>query len=162
MASIFSKVKQAYKLFTHIDLEQLNHLASKVDLGEVIHNVSKLDDKQLMQLMKMLNAGGKKNKPLPPIEGDFYHLGHVLTKEERELQLKVREFMETEVKPLVNHHWLKAEFPFEIIPKLAALNICGGSYQGYGCPSLTPMMEGMLAMELARVDASVATFLLRY
>jgi glutaryl-CoA dehydrogenase len=87
MASIISKVKQAYQLFKHIDLDQINHLALKVDLGAVVHNVSKLDDKQLAQLMKMLSAGGKKDKPLPPIEGDFYHLGHVLTKDERELQL---------------------------------------------------------------------------
>ena len=158
MASMISKVKQAYQLFKHIDIEQINQLASKIDLGEVVQNVSKLDDKQLAQLMKVLSAGNKKDKPLPPIEGDFYHLGHVLTKEERELQLKVRDFMETEVKPIVNHYWLKAEFPFEIIPKLAALNICGTTYQGYGCPNLTPMMEGMLAMELARVDTSISTF----
>jgi glutaryl-CoA dehydrogenase len=158
MASIISKVKQAYQLFKHIDLDQINHLASKIDLGEVVHNVSKLDDKQLAQLMKMLSTGSHKDKPLPPIEGDFYHLGHVLTKEERELQLKVRDFMETEVKPIVNHYWLKAEFPFEIIPKLAALNICGTTYKGYGCPNLTPMVEGMLAMELARVDTSISTF----
>ena len=158
MTSIIYKVKQAYQLFKHIDLEQINHLASKIDLGEVVHNVSKLDDKQLAQLMKMLSASNHKEKPLPPIEGDFYHLGHVLSKEERQLQLKVRDFMETEVKPLANHYWLKAEFPFEIIPKLAALNICGTSYKGYGCPNLTPMMEGMLAMELARVDTSISTF----
>ena len=123
MATLLSKVKQAYGLFKHIDIDKLNHLASKIDLGEVMDNVSKLDDKQLAQLMKMLSADSHKDKPLPPIEGDFYHLGHVLSKEERELQLKVRDFMETEVKPIANYYWLKAEFPFEIIPKLAALNI---------------------------------------
>ena len=158
MASIISKVKQAYQLFKHIDLDQITALASKIDLGEVAQSVSKLDDKQLAQLMKMLHAADHKERPLPPIEGDFYHLSHVLTKEERELQLRVRDFMETEVKPLVNHYWLKAEFPFEIIPKLAALNICGTTCRGYGCPNLTPMMEGMLAMELARVDTSISTF----
>ncbi|MDB5281300.1 MAG: glutaryl-CoA dehydrogenase, partial [Bacteroidota bacterium] len=122
------------------------------------HNVSKLDDQQLAGLMKMLNQGGGKSKPLPPIDADFYHLSHILTKEERELQLKVRTFMETEIKPIVNHYWLKGEFPFEIIPKVAALNICGGAYKGYGCPGLSPMMEGILAMEMARVDTSISTF----
>jgi glutaryl-CoA dehydrogenase len=95
---------------------------------------------------------------LPPIEGDFYHLGHQLTDSQRALQLKVRNFMEQEVKPIVNRYWLKGEFPYEIIPRLAELNICGVTYEGYGCPHLPFLMEGIVAMEMARVDASIATF----
>lgn len=157
MASVFSKIKQAYRLFTHIDLDALNHLAAKVDLGEVMKNVGKLDDKQLAGLMKMLNSGGK-HKPAPPVDGDFYNLSHTLTKEERDLQLKVRAFMETEVKPIVDKYWLEAEFPFQIIEKLAELNICGTTYTGYGCPGLSNIMEGILAMEMARIDTSISTF----
>lgn len=157
MATIFSKVKQAYELFKHIDIDKFSHLASKVDLGAVLDNVSHMDDTQLAGLMKMLGKPHKE-KVLPPIEGDFYHLGHALTDDERSLQLRVREVMETEIKPLINHYWLKAEFPFEIIPMLAKLNICGGTYQGYGCPGLSHTVEGMIAMEIARVDTSVCTF----
>src|SRR5690606_15355542 len=49
-------------------------------------------------------------------------------------------------------------FPFEIIPKLAELDICGLTYKGYGCAGKSSLMEGIIAMEIARVDASVATF----
>ena len=157
MSSIFSKIKQAYNLFKHIDIDQLNHLASKVDLVKVMENVSKLDDKQLSGLIKML-SGGHKEHTVPPIEGDFYHLGHTLNAEERALQLKVRAFMETEIQPIVNEYWLKAEFPYQIIPKMAELNICGATYQGYGCPGLSHVMEGILAMEMARIDTSISTF----
>ena len=66
--------------------------------------------------------------------------------------------METEIKPIVDRYWMDGEFPFEIIPKVAALNICGATYTGYGCPGLSYMMEGILAMELARVDTSISTF----
>lgn len=66
--------------------------------------------------------------------------------------------METEVAPIVNEYWLKAEFPFELIPKMAALNICGVTYKGYGCPGYSNIMEGVLAMEMARIDSSIATF----
>src|SRR6185436_3693441 len=66
--------------------------------------------------------------------------------------------MEVEVIPLVDRYWLQAEFPFEIIPKIAELNICGTTYKGYGCPGLSNVMEGILAMELARVDTSISTF----
>lgn len=98
------------------------------------------------------------HKEPPAIEGDFYHLSHLLTDSQRALQLKVREFMESEIKPIVNRYWLKGEFPHEIIPRLASLNICGVTYKGYGCPALPFLVEGILAMEMARVDASIATF----
>jgi len=128
-----------------------------VDLGAVMDAVSKMDDKQLHGLMKMLSAG-KEKKELPPINGDFYAMDSKLNDSDRALQLKVREFMENEVKPIVNKYWLRDEFPFEIIPKLAALNICGYTYDGYGCMGGSSLMEGIIAAEIARVDASVATF----
>jgi glutaryl-CoA dehydrogenase len=136
MSSIFSKMRQAY------------------------HLLKNMDEKQYEGLVKMLKgeSGGHAKRELPPIEGDFYHLGHMLTEEQRALQLKVRAFMENEVKPLINRYWLKGEFPFEVIPRLAELNICGVTYEGYGCPHLPFLMEGILAMEMARVDASIATF----
>jgi len=158
MSNIFSKARGLFHLFRSIDIDQISALASKIDLGEVMTAVGKLDDNQLNGVVKMLKGGSHQHKELPPIEGDFYHLGHSLTEEERALQLKVRAFMETEIKPIANEYWLKAEFPFEIIPKLAELNICGLTYQGYDCPNKSFLMEGILAMEMARVDTSISTF----
>ena len=158
MATVFSKIRQAYSLFKEVDFEKLGKLASKVDLKEVMETVGKMDEKQLGQLLKLLNHTSGKHKELPPIEGDFYHLSNILTPDERALQLKVRTFLENEIKPIVNEYWLKAEFPFEIIPKVAALNVCGATYKGYGCPGLSHVMEGVLAMEMARVDTSISTF----
>ncbi|WP_442590446.1 acyl-CoA dehydrogenase family protein [Pedobacter sp. AW31-3R] len=158
MAGIFSKLKNAYTLFQKIDLEKLDALSRKVDLTKIVDAVARLDDQQVGGLMKMLGSPSRK-KELPPINGDFYHLGaQALTEEDRALQLKVRAFLEKEVKPLVNDYWLKAEFPFELIPKIAELNICGLTYKGYGCPGRSNLMEGILAMELARVDTSMSTF----
>lgn len=158
MAGIFSKIKNAYTLFQSVDLEKLDALSKKVDLKKIVDSVAGLDETQLSGLMKMLGTPHKQ-KELPPINGDFYHLGDTaLNEEDRALQLKVRAFLEKEVKPLVNEYWLKAEFPFELIPKIAELNICGLTYQGYGCPGKSNVMEGMLAMEMARIDTSMSTF----
>ncbi|MBB5621280.1 glutaryl-CoA dehydrogenase [Pedobacter cryoconitis] len=158
MAGIFSKIKNAYTLFQSVDLEKLDALSKKVDLKKIVDSVAGLDETQLSGLMKMLGTPHKQ-KELPPINGDFYHLGDTaLNEEDRALQLKVRAFLEKEVKPLVNEYWLKAEFPFELIPKIAELNICGLTYQGYGCPGKSNVMEGMLAMEMARIDTSISTF----
>lgn len=154
---MFDKVKNIMDLAKSIDFGKLEEISKKVDLGAVMDAVSKMDDKQLHGLMKMLSAG-KEKKELPPINGDFYHMDSKLNESDRALQLKVRAFMETEVKPIVNKYWLRDEFPFEIVPKLAALNICGYTYDGYGCMGGSSLMEGVIAAEIARVDASVATF----
>src|SRR5690606_40088800 len=143
---MFSKIKKAYQLFKSIDFEQLEKLSKKVDLSKVMESFSKLDDKQLGGLMKMLD-GGKSTRELPPINGDFYELHLRLSEDDRALQLKVREFMEREIRPLVNRYWLRDEFPFEIIPKLAKLDICGLTYKGYGCAGRSSLMEGIVAME---------------
>ncbi len=155
--AFFQKIKNAYHLFKSIDVEQLNHLSQKIDLAEVMKTVGNLNDEQLSGLIKMLSSG-KKSKIVPFTDGDFYDIGHTLNAEERAIQLKVRTFMETEIKPIVNEYWMKAEFPFEVIEKFAALNICGVTYKGYGCPAQSFLMEGILAMEMARVDVSMSTF----
>ncbi len=157
MSTTFSKIKNALQLFKSIDFDQLDEISQKVNLPKLMENFSKLDDKQLKGMMKMLDPNRKK-KELPPIDGDFYDIYHTLTPEQREIQLKVRDFMEKEVKPLVNHYWLRDEFPFELIPKFQKLDICGVTYEGYGCKGMPFLMEGVIAMEMARIDASIATF----
>ncbi|HBC03062.1 MAG TPA: acyl-CoA dehydrogenase [Aequorivita sp.] len=158
--SFFSKIKQTIHLMRDIDLDALGKLSQKVDLSEIMKTVGELDDRQLAGLKKMLKhkSGKKGQHKLPPIDGDFYDLALKLTPAQRELQIKVRNFMEDEIKPIANEYWNKAEFPFQIIPKMAELNICGLTYDGYGTPYETYVMEGIIAMELARVDVSISTF----
>ncbi len=89
---------------------------------------------------------------------DFYLMDELLTPEERSIRDKVRVFCDREVIPIINDYWERAEFPFELIPKIAALGIAGGSIQGYGCPGMSVTAAGLVALELARGDASVCTF----
>jgi glutaryl-CoA dehydrogenase len=89
---------------------------------------------------------------------DFYLMDELLTEEERRIRDKVRAFSDQEVLPIINDYWERAEFPFELIPKLAALNIAGTDIQGYGCPGMSEIASGLIKLELARGDASVGTF----
>ena len=89
---------------------------------------------------------------------DFYLMDELLTEEERGVRDKVRAFCDKEVIPIINDYWERAEFPFELIPKLAALDIAGSSIKGYGCPGMSHVASGLIALELARGDASVCTF----
>jgi len=85
-------------------------------------------------------------------------MDELFTDEERAIRDKVRAFSDREVIPIINDYWERAEFPFALIPKIAQLGIAGSSVQGYGCPGLSAVASGLIAMELARGDASICTF----
>jgi glutaryl-CoA dehydrogenase len=82
-----------------------------------------------------------------------------LGEEDAEIVGRVREFGEKVVAPIINQYWARAEFPFELIPQIANLGVAGLSYAGYGWTARSPMLDGFIAMELARVDSSIATFM---
>ncbi|CAK9139980.1 unnamed protein product [Ilex paraguariensis] len=96
----------------------------------------------------------------PPCSSDYYQLDDLLTPEEQVIKMKVRECVEKEVAPIMTKYWEKAEFPFQVIPKLGALGIAGGTIKGYGCPGLSITASALTISELARVDASCSTFIL--
>ena len=157
--SFFKKVRNTVNLLKSVDMDQLAKINQQIDLSEAMKTLGKLDERQLAGLMKMLKTKRHKSQSdLPPIDGDFYNLDYKLTKEQRELQMKVRNLMEDEIRPLINDHWNRAKFPFEIIEKFKKLNIAGIPYEGYGCPNLPFLMEGIIAQEIARVDVSTSTF----
>jgi glutaryl-CoA dehydrogenase len=94
----------------------------------------------------------------PPVDGDFYRITSVVSESERALLRRVRDFTEGVVAPVIEEYWGRDEFPFAIIPKMAEIGIGGVGYQGYGAVGGSWLLNGLVAMELARVDASVATF----
>jgi glutaryl-CoA dehydrogenase len=98
-------------------------------------------------------APGQANAPL-----DLYMLDDLLSDEERELRNRVREFCDREIVPIINSYWERAEFPFELIPKMGELGLAGGTIKGYACPGLSSLAFGLLAAELSRADGSISTF----
>jgi glutaryl-CoA dehydrogenase len=87
------------------------------------------------------------------LAGDFYDHQSLLTGEEREIVLRVRGFMEREVAPIANKAWEDAEFPHRLVPGFAALDVAGLAYRG-----ARSLLTGFVAMEMNRVDPSMATF----
>jgi glutaryl-CoA dehydrogenase len=94
----------------------------------------------------------------PAPVSDFYRIDDLLTDDERGVRDRVRRFCDNEVVPIIGDYWERAEFPFELIPKLAELNLAGGTISGYGCPGLSTVAAGLVGQELARGDGSVCTF----
>jgi glutaryl-CoA dehydrogenase len=90
---------------------------------------------------------------------DFYLFDELLTDEERDIRDRVRQFCDEEVIPIINPYWERGEFPEQLIPKLAKLNIAGGTIEGYGCPGMSSVAAGLVSAELSRGDGSVCTML---
>jgi glutaryl-CoA dehydrogenase len=90
---------------------------------------------------------------------DFYGIEQLLDDAGRDAVKRTREFMTTEVEPVINGYWTREEFPHHLIPAIAKLGIAGVAYEGYGCPGGGPLLDGVLAMEIARSDASMSTFM---
>lgn len=92
------------------------------------------------------------------INDDYLNVGEYLNDEDRAIITKVRNFVDTEVRPVINEYWEKADFPYHLIPKFAELNVAGMTIQGYGSPGMTPLQAGLVATELSRGDGSFNTF----
>jgi alkylation response protein AidB-like acyl-CoA dehydrogenase len=101
----------------------------------------------------------KPQKPLPAPNSDFFELVETLPAEELAVVKQVRTFMETKVAPIITKYWIEDSFPFELLPALKELNLGGVGLQGYGCRGGSGLLAGLVAMEMARVDTSMATFL---
>jgi glutaryl-CoA dehydrogenase len=97
-------------------------------------------------------------RALPKPDADFYQVTASLSDAQREILQRVRTFMESQVAPIINKYWAEDSFPFELIPGIRDLKIAGAGYEGYGCAGGSTMMAGFIAMEIARVDCSCATF----
>ena len=103
-------------------------------------------------------AGTLPQATLPKPDGDFYQVTASLKDSDRDVLRRVRAFMESQVAPVINKYWAEDSFPFEILPGIRDLKIAGAGYEGYGCAGGSTMLAGFIAMEIARIDCSCATF----
>ena len=95
---------------------------------------------------------------LSQLAGDFYGLEMLLTDQEKEFLARLRTYLETDVKPHVNRLWEAAEFPQDIVAGLATCGVMGMAFPETRPFETSAVFRGWVALELARVDASVATY----
>ncbi|XVV09541.1 acyl-CoA dehydrogenase family protein [Actinoplanes sp. CA-131856] len=84
------------------------------------------------------------------LDGDLYAFQDLLPEDEAAVVRRVRDFLDTEVVPIANDHWARAEFPHHLIKRYADLDIADRPGSN--------LLNGWLALEMARADASMATF----
>lgn len=89
---------------------------------------------------------------VPPYpDGDLLFLTDLLSEPELKRYQAARAFFQREVRPIAVDYWNRAEFPFELLPKLAAQQISGLSTSSH-------LLSGLVQMEFARADTSISTF----
>jgi glutaryl-CoA dehydrogenase len=92
------------------------------------------------------------------LESDFYFFQDQLSDRENERVLQIRSFFETEVAPIANDYWARAEMPFQLVPGIAALGIFGPEWEESGHFANSAVFRGWSGMEMARIDSSLTTF----
>jgi glutaryl-CoA dehydrogenase len=90
---------------------------------------------------------------------DYFRVADQLTAQERDYLRRTRDFVDRDVLPTINDYWERAEMPWPLIKKMAALRLVGEGIDGYGCPPMSPIAVGLVNMELNRGDGSLGTFL---
>ena len=95
----------------------------------------------------------------PLLESDFYGFQQQLTEQERASLGRLRQYLEREVAPIADAYWARAEFPMQVIAPLAELGMYGPGVPLVRQFENSAVYRGWAALELGRVDASVATFI---
>lgn len=93
------------------------------------------------------------------LNADFYGFENSLTDREKDLIMRLRAWLDAEVRPIVNDLWAKAEF-FDrgtTIATMAELGLFGQPWEETQQFPNSAVFRGWVALELARVDASIAT-----
>jgi glutaryl-CoA dehydrogenase len=144
-------------MLERVDIGRLLAIARQVDMRKVLQALRELGPEDVSRLLAAAHTKHSQ-RALPEPNGDFYEVAAELTPDERAIQGRVRDFMERTIAPIANDFWLRGEFPHQIIPELAALDIAGLTFKGYGFPGRSCMLDGILAAEIARVDVSTSTF----
>lgn len=94
----------------------------------------------------------------PFLAADLYGFAELLTDGQRAVLQRLRDTLDRVVRPVLARHWEAGTFPDEIVAPLVALDLMDppelrGTGEADSC-----LYAGFRNLELARVDASVATF----
>ncbi len=89
---------------------------------------------------------------------DYFRIADQLTDEEIDIWRRTRDFVDDEVLPVIGDYWEKAELPWPLFRRMGELGLVGAGIDGYGCPAMSPVAAGLVAMELNRGDGSLGTF----
>ncbi len=90
---------------------------------------------------------------------DFFEMDDLLEDDERAVRDLVRDWVESEVIPIIEHHYMEHTFPSELIAGMAELGFLGANLpEEYNCAGLNNVAYGLIMQELERGDSGIRSF----
>ena len=89
---------------------------------------------------------------------NYLEFENLLTDEELMVRNSIRDFVNSDVNPLLQECHRKEEFPSQLIPQFAQLGLLGTTIKGYDCPGLGDVAYGLAMQELERADSGIRSF----
>ena len=89
---------------------------------------------------------------------DFYNLDQHLTEEELMVRDLLRDWVDEEVLPKIEHACEEGIFLDEWRVALGEMGVLGAPLKGYGCPGLSYVAYGLICQELERGDSGLRSF----
>jgi glutaryl-CoA dehydrogenase len=90
---------------------------------------------------------------------DYYQVDELLDEDERMVRDTVREWVDDNLLPVIEHAYIERKFPKELIPQMAELGMLGANLpEEYGCAGLNNVAYGLIMQELERGDSGIRSF----
>ncbi|MEC8739319.1 MAG: acyl-CoA dehydrogenase family protein [Bacteroidota bacterium] len=87
---------------------------------------------------------------------DFYQIDDLLSDEHKLIRSSVRDWVKSEISPIIEHFSQKAEFPQHIVKELGEIGCFGPQLPAkYGCGGLDYISYGLAMQELERGDSGI-------
>ncbi|HET9440213.1 MAG TPA: acyl-CoA dehydrogenase family protein [Longimicrobiales bacterium] len=90
---------------------------------------------------------------------DYFDVDSLLDEDERMVRDTVREWVDDNLLPVIEHAYIERKFPKELIPQMAELGMLGANLpEEYGCAGLNNVAYGLIMQELERGDSGIRSF----
>jgi glutaryl-CoA dehydrogenase len=96
---------------------------------------------------------------MPPFPGvDYMNIDSLFSEEELMVRQTVRDFVDEEVIPIIEHANREEKFPMHLVKKMAEMGLFGATISEYGLPGLNNVAYGLIMQELERGDSGLRSF----
>ncbi len=89
---------------------------------------------------------------------DYMDIDSLFSEDELMVRQTVRDFVDDEVIPIIEHANREEKFPAQLIPKMAEMGLFGATISDYGLPGLNNVAYGLIMQELERGDSGLRSF----
>ena len=89
---------------------------------------------------------------------DYMDIDSLFSEDELMVRQTVRDFVDDEVIPIIEHANREEKFPTQLIPKMAEMGLFGATLTDYGLPGLNNVAYGLIMQELERGDSGLRSF----